>query len=245
MNGSHFVSRLTVCQAMANLDFLHEFCSHFSFIQGTARCLICSFIVASQSCNRSRLKFIQLSHRQLWIIFSQHSLLATRWSCVSSRCVYTSKTSAALAAQLKKPWIVELLPKDPSYLVVTLTSRAEIEQLTCKVMRECLKLKLAPSLSGETLKLSAGWPKCFSCNECTLFCTFVSNNLLFLCFRATENGSAWRNVRNSTSGGYQSLYHVFKKDAVKNSRRNKQKPRRYSRIHPKWCQGWVGLETGS
>jgi hypothetical protein len=97
----------------------------------------------------------------------------------------------------------------------------------------------------KTLKLLAGWPKCFSCNECTLFCTFVSNYLLFLCFRTTENGSAWRNVRNSTSEGYQLLYHVFKKDAVKNSRRNKQKPRRYSRIHPKWCQGWVSSETGS
>ncbi len=60
------------------------------------------------------------------------------------RCVYTSKTSAALAAQLKKAWVAELPPKVPSYLVVTLTSRAEIEQLTCKIMRECLQLKLAP-----------------------------------------------------------------------------------------------------
>ena len=60
---------------------------------------------------------------------------------------YASKTSAVLAAQLKKAQNAELPPKDPANLLVTLTSRAEIEQLTCKVIRECLKLKHAP-LSG-------------------------------------------------------------------------------------------------
>jgi hypothetical protein len=37
--------------------------------------------------------------------------------------------------------------------VVTLTSRAEIEQLTCKVMRECLKLKLAPFSVGKNAEI--------------------------------------------------------------------------------------------
>jgi hypothetical protein len=51
-------------------------------------------------------------------------------------------------AQLKKAWIAELSPKDSANLLVTLTSRAGIEQLTCKVIRECLKLKLAPFSVG-------------------------------------------------------------------------------------------------
>jgi hypothetical protein len=46
-----------------------------------------------------------------------------------------------------------LPPKDLSYLVVTLTSRAEIEQLTCKVIRECLKLKLAPFSVGKNAEI--------------------------------------------------------------------------------------------
>jgi DNA-binding MarR family transcriptional regulator len=46
-----------------------------------------------------------------------------------------------------------LPPKDLSYLVVTLTSRAEIEQLTCKVIRECLKLKLAPFSVDKNAKI--------------------------------------------------------------------------------------------
>jgi hypothetical protein len=57
------------------------------------------------------------------------------------------------AAQLKKAWVSELPPKDPSYLVVTLTGRAEIEQLTCKVIRECLKLKLAPLSVGKNAEI--------------------------------------------------------------------------------------------
>ena len=61
---------------------------------------------------------------------------------------YAAKTSVVLAAQLKKAQIAELPPKDPSVLLVTLTSRTEIEQLTCKVIRECLKLKCAPYTVG-------------------------------------------------------------------------------------------------
>ena len=62
---------------------------------------------------------------------------------------YASKTSAVLAAQLKKAQIAELPPKDPADLLVTLTSRVEIEQLTCKVIRECLKSKHAPHTGGK------------------------------------------------------------------------------------------------
>ena len=46
-----------------------------------------------------------------------------------------------------------MLPKDPANLVVTLTSRAAIEQATCKVIRECLKLKLAPLSVGEKAEI--------------------------------------------------------------------------------------------
>ncbi len=66
--------------------------------------------------------------------------------------VYT-KTSAALAAQLKKAWVAELLPKDPANPLRHFDSRAEIEQLTCKVIRECLKLKLAPFSVGKNAEI--------------------------------------------------------------------------------------------
>ena len=66
---------------------------------------------------------------------------------------YASKTSAVLAAQLKKAQNAELPPKDPANLLVTLTSRAEIEQLTCKVIRECLKLKVAPYTGGNKAEI--------------------------------------------------------------------------------------------
>jgi len=46
---------------------------------------------------------------------------------------------AALTAQLKKVYITELPPKDPANHLVKLTTRTEIEQLTCKVNRGRLK----------------------------------------------------------------------------------------------------------
>ena len=58
-----------------------------------------------------------------------------------------------LAAQLKKAWIAEVSPKDPANLLVSLTSRAGIEQLTCKVIRECLNLKLAPLSVGKNAEI--------------------------------------------------------------------------------------------
>ena len=58
-----------------------------------------------------------------------------------------------LAAQLKKARIAELPPKDSANLLVTLTSRAGIEQLTCKVIRKCLKLKLAPLSVGKKAEI--------------------------------------------------------------------------------------------
>ena len=58
-----------------------------------------------------------------------------------------------IAAQLKKAWIAEVSPKDSADLLVTLTCRAGIEQLTCKVIRECLKLKLAPISVGKNAQI--------------------------------------------------------------------------------------------
>ena len=72
---------------------------------------------------------------------------------LSAQQLKASKTSAVLAAQLKKAQIAELPPKDPADLLATLTSRAEIEQLTCKVIRECLKLKLAPFSGGRKAEI--------------------------------------------------------------------------------------------
>ena len=54
--------------------------------------------------------------------------------------------------------------------------------------------------SSSSSSSSIGCPKCLSCNECTLFCTFVSNSLL------PCNRKRLAYVRNSTSvGGYQSV----------------------------------------
>ena len=53
LSGGRSFCRFRLLQSMTHRDLLHEFCSHFSFIQGTARCLICSFIVASQLCTHS------------------------------------------------------------------------------------------------------------------------------------------------------------------------------------------------
>ena len=58
-----------------------------------------------------------------------------------------------LAAQLKKARIAEVSPKDPANLLVSLTSRAGIEQLTCKVIRECLNLKLEPLSVGKNAEI--------------------------------------------------------------------------------------------
>ena len=59
---------------------------------------------------------------------------------------YASKTSASLEAQLKKLRIALEPVVTPAALLQTLKSRAEIKLLTCPVIRECLKLKEAPSL---------------------------------------------------------------------------------------------------
>ena len=159
---------------------------------------------------------IPLGQRLLWIIFSQTHCLQHVEVVQPSRCVYASKTSAVLAAQLKKAWIAELPSKDPANLLVTLTSRAEIEQLTCKVIRE---LKLAPLSVGKSWNCrQAGQSASVAMNALCL-ARFFRIICILLCFRATENGSASRNVRNSTSVGYRLLYHVVKKDDVKNSRR--------------------------
>ena len=57
---------------------------------------------------------------------------------------YSSKTPAALEAQLKKLRIAAMPPVAPATLLQSLKSRADIKLLICLVIRECLKLKLAP-----------------------------------------------------------------------------------------------------